>query len=69
MFGGTPDYSYQWSNGYSEPTADGLTEGIYDIVIKDIHECEVDTSIEIIEPEKLIISPVFRRPTCRNNFV
>jgi gliding motility-associated-like protein len=64
IFGGTPDYSYLWSNGVTEPNAQMLTEGNYNIKVTDINNCGIDTTIEIIEPEKLIVTPVIRRPTC-----
>ncbi|MBU8892968.1 MAG: gliding motility-associated C-terminal domain-containing protein [Bacteroidales bacterium] len=64
MFGGTPEYTYNWSAGFMESSADMLTGGLYEIVITDIHDCEIDTTVEIIEPEKLVISPVIKRPTC-----
>ncbi len=64
MFGGTPDYTYNWSNGITDPSADMLSEGYYSINIQDIHNCLIDTNIFIEEPEKLIITPEIRRPTC-----
>ncbi len=64
MFGGTPDYTYTWSNGYTETSVDMLSEGLYSINVTDIHNCEIDTTVEIVEPEKLIIVPVLRMPTC-----
>ncbi|HRW22241.1 MAG TPA: gliding motility-associated C-terminal domain-containing protein, partial [Bacteroidales bacterium] len=72
MTGGTPEYKYIWSDGNNEPNAQMLAEGIYDIRITDQHDCLVDTSIEIIEPEKLLIYPVIQQPTCpdiQNGFI
>lgn len=67
--GGTPDYNYTWSTGNSGTTnditsEDMLTAGMYRIDILDLQNCQIDTTIEIIEPDKLIISPVLRKPTC-----
>jgi len=64
MFGGTPEYTYTWSNGFSESSADMLEKGIYNITISDIHDCNIDTTLEIFEPEKLVINPVINNPTC-----
>ncbi|MFC2152142.1 PKD-like domain-containing protein [Bacteroidota bacterium] len=64
MFGGTPDYTYTWSNGLSETSATMLEEAIYDINITDLHDCGLDTSIFIDEPELLVINPEVRQPTC-----
>ncbi|PLX20722.1 MAG: hypothetical protein C0597_03940 [Marinilabiliales bacterium] len=64
MFGGTPDYNYNWSNGFTTNSGDQLTPGTYQINISDLHNCQVDTNIVIEEPDKLIITPVVVRPTC-----
>ncbi len=64
MFGGTPEYKYNWSNGFSESSADMLENGLYNIVISDIHDCKIDTTLEIVEPDKLAINPNIKKPTC-----
>ncbi|MCB2197685.1 MAG: T9SS type B sorting domain-containing protein, partial [Bacteroidetes bacterium] len=64
MFGGTPEYTYSWSNGLSEPSANMLSEGDYSITVTDIHDCLIDTTVHIEEPDELIINPVVIRPTC-----
>jgi gliding motility-associated-like protein len=72
MFGGTPEYTYEWSNGYSESTADMLAKGIYNITISDIHDCNIDTTLEIVEPGILAINPDIKLPACsdiRDGFI
>ena len=64
LTGGTPDYNYLWSNGVTDPLAQMLSDGDYSILITDQNECELDTVVEINEPEQLIITPTIRRPTC-----
>lgn len=64
MFGGTPEYTYSWSNGLSEPSANMLSEGDYSITVTDIHDCLIDTTIHIEEPDELTINPIVIRPTC-----
>ncbi len=64
MFGGTPEYTYNWSNGYDAPTANMLDKGVYQITVTDQNDCALDTVIEIIEPDELLINPQIRRPTC-----
>lgn len=64
MFGGTPEYTYSWSNGLAEPSANMLAEGDYAITITDIHDCLIDTIVHIEEPDELIINPIVIRPTC-----
>lgn len=64
MFGGTPEYTYAWSNGLSEPSANMLSEGDYSITVTDIHDCLIDTIVHIEEPDELSINPIVIRPTC-----
>ena len=64
MFGGTPEYTYNWLDGYEETSADMLPQGLYNINISDIHNCELDTTIRINEPDKLMLNPILRLPTC-----
>lgn len=53
--GGTPPYTYVWNPyGGGSSTAIGLGAGVYSLLIIDIHQCQYDTAITIIEP-----SPVF----------
>lgn len=47
--GGTPDYSYSWSNGSTEEIIENLTPGIYTVTVTDQNSCEVEGSIEIID--------------------
>jgi gliding motility-associated-like protein len=64
MFGGTPEYTYNWSNGYDASVADMLDKGVYEITVTDKNNCALDTVVEISEPEELVIDPVIRRPSC-----
>jgi gliding motility-associated-like protein len=51
--GGTPAYSYHWSNGCANATATGLVAGSYDVTVTDILGCTATTSIVITEPTLL----------------
>jgi gliding motility-associated-like protein len=64
MFGGTPDYTYNWSDGYDAAVADMLDKGVYEITVTDKNNCALDTVVEILEPDELVIDPVIRRPSC-----
>ncbi len=37
--GGTPPYTYQWSNGQTTPTITGLTPGTYTVTVQDANGC------------------------------
>jgi hypothetical protein len=45
--GGTPAYSYTWSNGETSENLYGLSPGIYSLTITDDHQCEATGSWEI----------------------
>ncbi|MEM7103936.1 MAG: SprB repeat-containing protein, partial [Bacteroidota bacterium] len=51
--GGTPAYTYLWSNGITDATANNLTAGTHFITITDANSCEVTASVTIIEPSML----------------
>jgi len=54
--GGTPGYSYSWSNGATSQTNTTLSAGIYYITITDLNNCQLVDTIGITEPGELIIS-------------
>ena len=46
---GIAPYSYNWDNGFpDDATAYNLNDGEYDVVVTDVHGCEGETSIEIV---------------------
>lgn len=48
--GGTPDYSYDYGDGFiSEATQMNLESGSFTVLIQDAANCQIDTLIEIIE--------------------
>ncbi len=47
--GGTPPYTYDWSDGQTTQTAIDLCAGTYTVVISDAHGCEYTTS-NIVNP-------------------
>ena len=47
--GGTPPYSYEWSDGQTTQTASDLCAGTYTVIITDANECEFTTS-NIVNP-------------------
>jgi hypothetical protein len=51
--GGTPAYSYAWSNGATTQMVTGLTAGTYTLTITDVNNCTVSASITLTEPDAL----------------
>lgn len=56
--GGTPPYTYNWSNGDTNATAENLFAGLYDFTITDANGCtEVYNDLEVTEPPLLESDP------------
>jgi uncharacterized protein (DUF2141 family) len=51
--GGTPGYSYLWSNGSTDQTAMGLAAGTYTVTVTDANGCTAEGSIMVGEPDAL----------------
>ncbi|NET31858.1 MAG: hypothetical protein F6K19_07625, partial [Cyanothece sp. SIO1E1] len=55
--GGTPPYTYAWSNGATSPTLSDLGPGSYSLVVTDANDCVLQSEpFEILEPAQLVIS-------------
>jgi len=57
--GGTPPYSYLWSNGQTTLTATGLSAGTYNVTITDINDLTITDNVTINEPEEIIADFVY----------
>ena len=64
--GGTPAYSYLWSNGATTINATALNPGTYTILVTDGNGCQNLDSIIITEPSPLIVSAVVSSPILCN---
>ncbi len=66
--GGTPPYSYVWSNTQTSSTIENLAPGIYSVTITDNNGCQAVDQTEILSPEAncedLEASIVFSDPRC-----
>lgn len=54
--GGTPDYSYLWSNEVTTESQSNLPAGKYYVTITDANSCQLEDSIEIVEPDPLFVT-------------
>jgi len=54
--GGTPTYSYLWSNGATTSTVTGLAPGNYSVTVTDNNGCTADASLTITQPAPLVVS-------------
>jgi gliding motility-associated-like protein len=53
--GGTPPYTYQWSNGAVSPVLESLAAGVYTVTINDAGGCESEASIELVAPSGVLL--------------
>lgn len=56
--GGTPGYTYLWSDGQIDSLAQGLTEGQYTITVTDANGCQITGGVFIQEPPQLFVDLV-----------
>ena len=54
--GGTPGYSYLWSDGDTGPTNNGLAAGDYTVTATDANGCEAMLNVTIAEPDPLEVT-------------
>ncbi len=53
--GGTPAYSFDWSNGTSGAMTTGFTAGMHMVTITDAKGCFIDLPFEIFEPDPMTL--------------
>ena len=53
VIGGTPDYTYLWSNGATTEDLSGLLAGTYSVIVTDSNGCTTEEEIIISEPGML----------------
>ena len=64
--GGTPQYSFDWSNGSSLEDISSLSAGSYDLIVTDMNDCEENKSILINEPSEMIFEVSQINLVCNN---
>ncbi|MCB0641344.1 MAG: PKD domain-containing protein, partial [Phaeodactylibacter sp.] len=64
VIGGTPPYSYNWSDGQSGPIAINLNPGNYTVTISDDNDCEVVEMVQIGIDNDLDVSVQVNNPPC-----
>ncbi len=62
--GGTPPYSYQWSNGAIMPAVVGVFAGVYTITVTDVGGCTATATATINQPAQINISISSTDVTC-----
>jgi len=62
--GGTPSYSYSWSNGPSSDLNNNLGPGTYSVHVADAHNCSIDGNVSISQPDELTLTENFSNVIC-----
>ena len=60
--GGTPNYTYEWSNGAKTPSITGLSAGTYQLEVTDAIGCKANSSVQIDKP-------ISSTNTCKENTI
>ncbi len=58
VFGGSPPYTIEWSNGDSSKTAYNLSSGTYEVAVYDANNFSFSIEVEIEEPEPLEVETI-----------
>jgi PKD repeat protein len=64
--GGTPPYSYTWSNGFNTSAVSNLASGQYQVTVYDANNCTSVKSVNIGSSLPLIVNLWGNNPTCDN---
>ncbi len=64
--GGTPSYSYLWSDGGIDALNDMLTAGTYEFTVTDDNSCTASGSVTITEPAAIAVNETILEVTCFN---
>ena len=67
--GGTPPYSYMWSNSATTASITGVAAGTYNVTITDANGCTDNTSVTITEPAVLVASAIVDSNVSCNGFL
>lgn len=62
--GGTPPYSFDWSNGESSEDISSLLAGSYTVVVTDDNGCFTDITTTVIQPDSLELSANVTNASC-----
>ena len=62
--GGSPGYTYLWSNGQTTSIDTGLCGGTYNITVTDVNGCMVIDNVTIAEPSAINLLPSGTDATC-----
>ncbi len=62
--GGTPPYTYSWSNMETNPNISGLCAGAYFCTITDFNLCDTIISVDIAIPSGIVVTGIVTNENC-----
>jgi gliding motility-associated-like protein len=62
--GGTPGFTFLWSNGANGPTANNLSAGTYIVTATDANACTAEQTVTVAEPPLLVVSATANDVSC-----
>jgi hypothetical protein len=62
--GGTPGYTYSWSDGPVTQNRSGLSAGTYTLTVTDVRNCIKSTSVTVTQPSPMVITPTITPVSC-----
>lgn len=64
--GGTPSYTYSWSNGAIDQSISNLTAGMYTVTVTDANGCTTTSAYEVTQPTAITAAVSVVNNTCFN---
>ena len=64
--GGTPPYTYLWSNGKTTAANNDIGAGTYNMTVTDGNGCTASASFVLAAPQPLVLTAVSSNPSCHN---
>ena len=62
--GGTPSYTYIWSNNSTTQDINNLTAGTYGVVVTDANGCQASTSTQVTQPDPIVLTAQITNVAC-----
>jgi hypothetical protein len=66
--GGTPNYTYSWSNAGNTPAIQNLNGGSYALTVADLNGCVKTSNYTVAAPPTIVSSIAGNEPDCNGNF-
>jgi hypothetical protein len=63
--GGTPNYTYAWSNGGASANDNNLTAGTYTVMVTDKNGCTITATATVTQPAPITVTTTIKKkPSC-----